>query len=173
MSGFWSKIYWTHLAGPADARPIFRAILGGTRRRLLEIGVGDAERASKMVQVAAASGPVRYLGVDLFEARGANHRPGTTLKLALGRLTTTGAEIRLAPGEPAAALARLAALRDNDLVVVASEFVTEDPHFWRAISSMTTDNAAIFVERTLESGGSKFERMEAAEARRLATRRAA
>lgn len=163
MPGIWSKLYWTRIASPGRERPIFRAILGGQRRRILEVGVGDAARAEKMIRLAGDFGPTRYLGVDLFEGRSPEMSPGIPLKLALGRLSAIGAEVRLSPGDPSAALARLAGLRDNDLVVVASEFASDERTLWQAISAMTNDHSAVFVERD-----KAFERLSRDELRRLA-----
>jgi len=77
-----------------------------------------------MIEVArrhAPPGEIHYTGLDLFEARTSADGPGMTLKLAHRHLGTTGARIRLVPGNPFSALARIAnVLGPLDIIVVSS-----------------------------------------------------
>lgn len=88
------------------------------------MGVGQATRAERMIEVAARRVPasaVRYTGIDLFEARRPGDAPGLSLREAHRALRNTGAAIRLCPGDPLTALSRVAnSLGPTDLVVVSA-----------------------------------------------------
>ncbi|MCR4415228.1 MAG: hypothetical protein NUV77_22630 [Thermoguttaceae bacterium] len=77
-----------------------------------------------MIEVAALKVPVgelRYVGVDLFEARTQRDGPGLSLKAAHCLLRPTGARVQLVPGDPLSALARTAnLLKPADLVVISA-----------------------------------------------------
>jgi hypothetical protein len=63
--------YLAHLSRPANDRPIYQLIRRHRLRRIVEIGIGLAERSARMIEVAAAAaGPasVVFSGVDLFTA---------------------------------------------------------------------------------------------------------
>lgn len=115
--------YLTHLSKPAGDRFIYRAIHQRKIRTILELGIGNTERAARMIEVAALQTPIseiQYNGVDLFEARPPRAEPGVTLKEAHRRLQATGARIRLLPGDPLSTLSQAAnMLRGIDLVVIS------------------------------------------------------
>jgi hypothetical protein len=96
-------------------------------RTIVEIGVGMGQRSLRLIDLAsrfAGDSPVRYAGIDLFEARPAI-APGMTLKRAHRIFSATGAKVRLIPGDPSTALARSANMMANtDLVVIAAD---QDP----------------------------------------------
>lgn len=115
--------YFTHLSKPAGDRLVYRTIHQQKTRTILELGVGTAERAVRMIQVAALQTSlqeIQYNGVDLFEARANADGPGVTLKAAYRLLQATGARIRLLPGDPLFALSQAAnTLRGIDLLVIS------------------------------------------------------
>ena len=78
-------------------------------------------RLIEVAQMFAGEDRVRYVGIDLFEARPAIS-PGMTLKRAHRLFRATGVESRLIPGDPLTALARAAnSLANSDFVVIAAD----------------------------------------------------
>jgi hypothetical protein len=78
-------------------------------------------RLIEVAQMFAGEARVRYVGIDLFEARPAIS-PGMTLKRAHRLFRSTGADSRLIPGDPLTALARAAnSLPNTDFVVIAAD----------------------------------------------------
>jgi len=116
-------LFLRHLSKPPHNRPIYQAIAQRRVTFILELGIGSGQRALRMIEAAAAIAPVdqvRYTGVDLFEARAPSDGPYLTLKRAHSLLRATGAQVRLVPGDPFAALALAAnALGPTDLVVIS------------------------------------------------------
>jgi hypothetical protein len=90
----------------------------------VELGVGMGRLSLRLIEVAqmfAGEDRVRYVGIDLFEARPAIS-PGMTLKRAHRLFRATGADSRLIPGDPLTALARAAnSLANTDFVVIAAD----------------------------------------------------
>jgi hypothetical protein len=124
-----SRLKYLHLAylsKPISDRIIYRGICKRKVHKILEIGIGTADRAQRMIGVAqrnTSGEPCRYVAVDPFEARRPQDGPGLSLKEAHRLLKATGAQVQLIPGEPAAALARAAnALANMDLVVISSDY---------------------------------------------------
>jgi hypothetical protein len=79
------------------------------------------QRPLRLIDVARRAGAarsVRFVAVDLFEARPAD-QPGLALKEAYRILKQTGAQVQLIPGDVASALARWAnTLGRVDLVLI-------------------------------------------------------
>lgn len=123
-TGFWPVVYLSRLSQPVHERAIYRAIVTRRVSRIVEIGIGDGVRASRMISAALRHqrpNEIRYSGIDLFEAR-SQSQPGLTLKLAHRRLGETGVQLRLLPGDPYSALARAAnALTGTDLIVIGAD----------------------------------------------------
>ncbi len=117
-------LYLAHFSKPATDRVLYRAIQKRRFRAILEIGLGSADRALRMIRLAqraAGHEAVRYVAIDMFEARPAENR-GLSLKEAHRVLKTTGAHVQLIPGDPASALARSAnALGPLDLVIISGD----------------------------------------------------
>ena len=118
-------LYFAYFSKPAGDRTIYRTMGRLRAKKILEIGVGSAQRAQRMIRVAALLSPiehVRYTGVDLFEARTPDSPPGITLKQAHCLLKASGARIQVVPGDPFSALARTAnSLPELDLVLIAAD----------------------------------------------------
>ena len=91
---------------------------------ITEIGVGDGQRAERMVAFALRHHQpenIRYAGLDLFEARPASS-PGLSIKEAYRRLNPTGIQVRLVPGDLLDGLLRAAnSLSKTDLVVINAD----------------------------------------------------
>jgi hypothetical protein len=117
-------LYLAYFSKPAAYRILYRLIRRHRPQNLVEIGIGDARRSARMIAVArryARGQSVRYTGIDRFE--GAPSDQGSlSLKTAYRLLRSTGAQIRLEPGDPHWALARAAnSLADTDLLFISAE----------------------------------------------------
>jgi hypothetical protein len=117
-------LYLSCFSKPAIDRAVYRIIRKQRVRRIVELGIGTARRAARMIEVAGLQFPpsgVHYTGVDLFEARGPSDGPGTTLKAAHRLLARTGARVQLLPGDPLSALSRAAnSLGGSQLVIISA-----------------------------------------------------
>ena len=148
-------LYLAHFSKPAADRVLYRAIQKHRFRAILEIGLGSAERALRMIRLAQRAGgaePVRYIAIDMFEARPAETR-GLSLKEAHRLLKATGAHIQLIPGDPASALARSAnGLGPLDLVIISGDH-DEQPlsGAWFYVPRILHAGSKLY----LESGGSR------------------
>ncbi|HEX5442413.1 MAG TPA: hypothetical protein VFW87_01230 [Pirellulales bacterium] len=139
-----------YVASPAGERLIYREIPRRQTRKILELGVGGGQRARRMIETARreAVGPVSYAGVDLFELR-----PSTddhlTLKQAHALLKPSGARVRLIPGDPFSALARMAnEIGPCDLIVVAADQPEESlQRAWFWVPRLLHAGTAVFAER--------------------------
>jgi predicted O-methyltransferase YrrM len=117
-------LYLAYFSKPKSDRALYRAIRAQRLHRFLEIGVGQGVRARRMINVAVryhAKDQLRYVGIDLFEAR-TEPTSGLSLKDAHRSFKTLGISAQLVPGDPFSALSRAAnALRDIDLVVISAD----------------------------------------------------
>lgn len=91
--------------------------------RIAEIGLGDARRASQIIQFAklyAENGQIDYLGIDMFEGR--PNQDGVPLKTAHKLLHSLGAKAKLVPGDAAMALPRVAnGFSQVDLLIISAD----------------------------------------------------
>jgi hypothetical protein len=114
-----------YFSNPAGDRVIYRLIRRRKVRKILEIGIGTASRAVRMIDLArrgTLGEAVRYVAIDLFESRGGDSPRGLSLKDAHRLLKSTAAQVQLIPGHPQGALARSAnALQNIDLVIISAE----------------------------------------------------
>jgi hypothetical protein len=165
--------YLCSFSKPPEDRPIYKAICEACPTRILEIGIGSGQRALRMIEVAALCRPaaqIRYTGIDLFEARSAGDGPGLSLIQAHRALKTTGALIRLIPGDLCTALARSAnSLPGNDLIVIAGR---RDPEAmrraWFFLPRMLKADSQLFVQEGGEDGSwGAFRRLTFAEVDQL------
>lgn len=127
-SGLIRSTWLLYFSKPVGDRQLFKAVKGRTIRSIVEIGVGDASRITKVLEVlqwTPQPEPIRYAGIDLFEARGAS-QPKLSLKAAFQQFKETGTKFQLIPGDPYSALARTANnLSQTDLVIIAADQVGE------------------------------------------------
>jgi hypothetical protein len=149
-------LYLAYFSKPASDRVIYRAIRKRQVRRILEIGLGKASRAVRMIAVAqrrASGEAIRYVAIDPFEARGPEAAPGLSLKEAHRLLKPTAAQVQLIPGDPATALARAAnALRNIDLVIISS-----------AYDEQSLADAWFYLPRMLHAGSQVYLESQAAD----------
>ena len=139
-----------YLSQPATDRVIYRLIDKRPIRSILELGVGNGVRAERMIAVASRQQTdveLRYIGIDLFEDRPAG-MPQIALKQAYQQLRQQRVKVRLVPGDPLDALARIAnEISGIDLVVVAGD---QDPESmaraWLFLPRMIHDDTMVFSQ---------------------------
>lgn len=154
MSGHWLHYVWlAYFSKPKGDRALFRLIKKHPIRSLVELGVGDASRAERIIDFAqqfVPNGEFSYTGVDLFEGR-PDHLPGTTLKEAHGRLKRLDAKVKLIPGDPFTALARSAnGLAGTDMVLVSRDIDEESlEKAWFYLPRMLHDQTLILTEQVV------------------------
>ena len=117
-------LWLPYFSQPASDRIVYRAIRRRKVRKIVEIGIGDAQRAMRMISLAQRYQPteaIRYIGIDPFEAEAAAATRGMTLKSAYRLLKATGARVHLVPSDAPEAFPRAAnALMGNQLVLISS-----------------------------------------------------
>jgi hypothetical protein len=151
IAGRLKYLYLAYFSKPGTDRVIYRVIRRRLVRRILEIGIGQASRARRMIEVAqlGASGEaIRYVAIDPFEARGPEATPGLSLKEAHRLLKPTAAQVQLIPGDPAAALARAAnALQNIDLVIISSDYNEQSlADAWFYLPRMLHAGSQVYLE---------------------------
>lgn len=117
------------------------------------------------------SAQLRYVGIDPFEARSAADGPGLSLKLAHRILCATGAKVKLVPGDPSSALARVAnTLPNNDLVVISSLVAPEHlQQAWFWLPRMLHPGSRVFKEEHVGPGRMVLGEISLAEVKQMAT----
>jgi len=172
--------YLLYISKPQTDRLIYRAIDRSRIASIVELGVGKAQRALRMIEVASRHvppGQVSYVGVDLFEDRSLGDAAGTgiSLKAAYRLLRSRGARARLLPGDPDSALARAANhLAKADLLVVSSGLpVASLARAWYYLPRILHAKSHVFVEKTAgPSGQTTIYRLSLDQVHLLATKAA-
>jgi hypothetical protein len=141
----------------AEERPLFRVIRERSISRILEIGLGDAERSLKLIQAAAKANPgkmVEFAGIDLFEAR-VDRTTVISLKAVHRKLKAARAKVRLLPGDPYSALACHAnSLLGTELVVISADQAGESlDRAWFYVPRLLANQASVFIEKADEKSG--------------------
>lgn len=157
-------LYLAYFSKPVSQRVLYRAIRRTRARRILEIGIGNVARTSRMIGLAArfADGqPVRYAAIDLFEARPAERSDSLTLKEAHRLLKGTPAQIQLIPGEPARALAQVAnSLTGVDVLLISLEHDDKSlAGAWFYLPRMLHEGTMVFREVRDEATGAAVLRL--------------
>jgi hypothetical protein len=156
------------LAQPASDRIVYRTILQAKVGRIVELGIGQAERSLRMIDAAARQfdrAEVQYIGIDPFEGRTDADGPGLSLIDAHRKLKQSEAKIKLIPGDPCDALARSAnLLHDIDLLLIAVECGEERlRRLCFFLPRMMHDRSIVLME----DGKKGFRQLESSEIRRL------
>lgn len=170
--------YWqlAHFSKPVADHPLYQAIRQREIRSILEIGVGNAQRATRMIELASQAVPVQqisYVGIDLFEMRAARQGPGLSLKQAHRTLKALGAKTRLIPGEPLDALSRTAnELSGVQLVVIATDVDTAslDRAWFFLPRTMAAQSVVLWAKPSQDPDGYRFETLLRADVERLASK---
>ena len=170
-TSFLKFAYLTLLSKPSHERAVFQAIRDVKPLSIVEIGVGLGIRATRMIAVAQRYRPeesIRYVGIDLFEAR-TRAGTGLPLKESHKRLKATGANVRVIPGDPLSALARTAnGLQSTDLVVIAADQDTQSlTNAWFYVPRMLHDKSLVLIEDNFGQRP-RFRQLSCAEVEQLA-----
>lgn len=120
------KALWlSYLSQPATDRLIYRTVRKLKVRKILEIGIGDGQRALNLIGLAQRYQPaakIHYVGIDLFEDRPTDGAQRLSLKDAYRRLRAADARTHLAPGDPNDAIPRVAnSLPGFELVLFSAD----------------------------------------------------
>ncbi|MDZ4817558.1 MAG: hypothetical protein SGJ20_01145 [Planctomycetota bacterium] len=119
LKGLWSSCF----SRPTADRTLLRQVGDRPLRRLVELGISDPERTLRLIQSAKkrnSGETIEYVGIDPFEMRSAENGEAVTLKEIHCKLRATEAKIKLVPGDPFSALARIAnSLSGIDLVLIS------------------------------------------------------
>ena len=142
--------YLLYFSQPSGDRVLWKAIQRSGVRSIVELGIGFSGRTKRLLEVAgwkASPEPLRYTGIDLFEARPAG-QPGMSLKEAYAEFRRPDVKIQLVPGDPNMALRRVAnSLTGTELLLVS---VSQDRDSlaaaWNWVPRMLTDASLVFVE---------------------------
>jgi hypothetical protein len=170
-------VYLARLSRPHGVRQLYR--LAKRRRvcRIVEVGISDIRRSIAMIEVAqryAGEQKVAYTGVDWFDAR-----PGTltplSLKEAYRLLRGTGANVRLAPGEPGQSLAAAANAHPNTDLVLISHLVPDSglSPAWFFVPRMLHERTILLREGLEADGQAAFTPLTVAQVSAWSRRRVA
>lgn len=126
-------------------------------KSIVEMGVGNGQRAMRMLEIASLHGPlseIRYTGIDLFEANRDPTIPSLPLKEAHRVLKATGAKVQLLPGDPFMALSRAAnSLAGTDLVLIsASQDADALARSWFYLPRMLHGSSQVFLQTSSAKG---------------------
>lgn len=165
--------YLAYLSKPVGNRVIYRSIVRGRAKRVLEIGLGQGVRACRMIETmqrASHEQPVSYCGIDLFELSHGHRSAGLSLKAAHCKLKPTGARVRLVPGDPFSALAAMAnTIGACDVIVIAAGHEADSlQRAWFYVPRLLHSTTQVFVEQTGDGKTPIFESLSHDEIRRRA-----
>ena len=113
--------------------------------------------------------PLRYTGIDLFEARPAG-QSGMSLKEAYAEFRLPDVKIQLVPGDPNMALRRVAnSLTGTDLLLVSANQDRDSlSAAWNWVPRMLTDTSLVFVEEAgAKPGTTVWKQVTVEEVRKL------
>lgn len=166
--------YLAYFSKPRADRRIYRLICKHRVRSIVELGIGNAVRTLRMLRLAmrqAGDAPVRYAGIDLFEARPVD-QAGLTFKRAYQLLMPLGVKLRLVPGDPFSAMVRVSNdLTGTDLVLVAADQDAESlARAWFYIPRMLHEQSLVCVEQIRPGKGPEFILLSRDEVDRLSRR---
>jgi hypothetical protein len=157
VAGIFRRTYLLYFSQPAIDRPLLRAIRKRTIRSVVELGIGSLSRTQRILEIARwrpESEPIRYCGIDLFDARD-SERPQLALKQAFADLQASGAKLQLVPGSPGAALKRVAnSLTHTDLLLIdASHDADSLATAWTWIPRMLAPESLVYWQQAAGKDG--------------------
>jgi hypothetical protein len=167
------SLYLRYFSQPSQDRLLYKAMARQPVRSIVELGIGFSGRTKRLIEIAgwrADARPLRYTGIDLFEARGTT-QAGMTLKEAFAELRQPDVKIQLVPGDPNMALRRVAnSLTGTDLLLVADGHDSDSLEAaWNWIPRMLTESSLVFIEeRATKPGTMAWRQMSLAEVQKLA-----
>ena len=160
-----------YFSQPANDRALYKAVKGRAIRSVVEFGVADGTRSTRLLEVLSWKQdnlPLRYTGIDLFEARPAG-QAGLTLKQAFATIRSPEVKVQLVPGSPYDALVRCAnTLTETDLVIISADVHAADlERAWKFVPRMLHDQSLILREQPAGQGKTVFQTLPVAEIPRL------
>jgi hypothetical protein len=168
-----NSFYLCYLSKPAADRTIYRAIQGGSQRKIVELGVGTGCRALRMIDAAASQASrseIQYTGLDPFEARSDSDGPGLSLKAAYRTFRATGARIQLVPGDPLAQLVHIAnSLGKIDLLIFSAGLDMSFQRAWWFVPRLLHEQTRVCVEQRSADGVTRIQWKTPAEIEQLAS----
>ena len=139
-----------YFSQPAPDRLLYKAVKRKSIHSVVEIGIGGGLRTQRMLEVLswqAVKEPLKYTGIDLFEAR-PKHQPGLSLRTAFHDLRRAGVQVKLVPGDPYEALVRAAnGLAGTDLLIISADQDRASlERAWTYVPRMLHTGSLIFQE---------------------------
>ncbi len=164
--------YLLHFSKPASDRLVYRELRRRKARKIVEIGMGTAQRAVQAINVLKefhAAGGIHYTGIDQFEARIIGDGPRLTLRDAHRAMKATGARIQLVPGAAGEALSRVAnGLKEIDAVIISAGHSPEQmAQAWFYLPRMISASTLFFQEGTSPEGATTTQLLSSDEISRL------
>jgi hypothetical protein len=168
--------YLLYFSQPAGYRALYQAISKQPIHSIVEVGLdlnGRTERILEVISWKGAQRPIRYTGIDLFDAR-LPSAPRLPLKQAFTTLRKPHSgltlQVQLVPGDAATALARTAnALTATDLLVIAASNDQEAlARAWAWIPRMLTSSSLVLVESPAAKGQSTWRKLSLPDVHQLA-----
>jgi hypothetical protein len=159
------RLYLSYFSQPSSDRLVYRLLRKHRICKFLELGIGTGVRAQRILQLATDDRRPRsisYTGVDLFESRSEADGPGLSLKLAHRQLKIGGARVRLVPGDPYSALARVAnELGAIDLILISADQDRQSlGKAWFYVPRIMHAETLVFLEdRPAAEGALQFSRV--------------
>jgi len=153
-----------YFSQPAPDRFLYKAVKGKSIKSVVEIGIGSGLRTQRMLEVLAWNAsnlPLKYTGIDLFEAR-PKTQPGLALKQAFHDLRRPGVQVKLVPGDPYDALVRAAnGLAGTDLIIISADQDGESlQRAWTYMPRMLQAGSLVFQEDgDSKTGKSSYRRL--------------
>jgi len=134
---------------------LYKAVQVRPIRSIVELGIGLEGRTQRLLEICGWRGgsqPLRYTGIDLFEARPTG-QASQSLKEAFSRLRQPGVRVQLVPGDPHAALLQVAnSLAGTDLLLITADQDRESLlRAWPWLPRMLSPESLVFQEETSAS----------------------
>jgi hypothetical protein len=162
-AGWFRYAYLAHLSRPKSVRQLYRLAKRQRVCRIVEVGISDVSRSVALVETAQRYGgqpSVAYTAIDWFDARPQSLEP-LSLKEAYRRLRSTGAHVRLLPGEPGRSLAAGANAHPNTDLILISPTVSEGElaGAWFYLPRMLHESSILLREQRGGDGEPSFTRL--------------
>ena len=162
-----SSFFQSTLSTPACNRVLYRTIRRLKVSSILEVGIGDASRATKMIRMAQkySTTNVRYTGIDTFESSPSHQ---ITLKDCHQKLSVLEAKLQLVPGDLVGSMMRIANSHvRTDMLVISSSYHTDElEQTWYYVPRMLHAASVVFLQDANDNDG-YFEQLGRLEIERL------
>jgi hypothetical protein len=165
--------YLLYFSKPAADRALYQAVRRQPIRSIVELGISLTGRTQRLLEVASwqkQNLPLRYTGIDLFEARPLGG-PVLSVKQAFSGLRSPRVHLQLVPGEAESALRRVAnSLAGTDLLLIAADQDRDSlARAWNWIPRMLIATSLVFLEEpTSQPGQTQWRPLLHEEVQRLA-----